>query len=43
MGIRGPQTVYEAFQENITKEENGEYTIRLPFKVNGRVYQTIMI
>ena len=37
VGIREPQTVYEAFQENITQEENGQYTIRLPFKDNGRV------
>ena len=27
----------KAFQENITQEENGRYTVRLPFKENGRV------
>ena len=37
MGTREPQTVYEAFQENITQEENGQYTVWLPFKDNGRL------
>ena len=32
VGIRETQTVYEAFQENITQEDNGRYT-----EENGRV------
>ena len=37
VGKREPQAVYEAFPENITQEENGRYTLQLPFKDNGRV------